>query len=62
MRLGRLVTATTALGLGTLAYSYVEATRRFVVREVTVPVLPAGHDPIRVLHLSDIHLVPDQAP
>jgi len=61
MRLARLLTATTALGLGTLAYSYVEATRRFVVREVTAPVLPAGHAPIRVLHLSDIHLVPGQA-
>src|SRR5690606_29505832 len=53
---------TTALGLGALAYSYVEATRRFVVREFTVPVLPAGHAPIRVLHLSDIHLVPGQKP
>lgn len=62
MGLGRLLTATTALGLGTLAYSYVEATRRFVVREVTAPVLPAGHAPIRVLHLSDIHLVPKQLP
>lgn len=62
MRLGRLLTATTALGLGTVAYSYVEATRRFVVRELTARALPAGHDPIRVLHLSDIHLVPDQAP
>ncbi|WP_269304294.1 metallophosphoesterase [Aeromicrobium sp. HA] len=60
MRLTRLLGATTALGLGTLAYSYVEATRRFVVREFTAPVLPAGHEPIRVLHLSDIHLTPGQ--
>lgn len=62
MRLGRLLTATTALGLGVVGYSYVEATRRFVVREFTVPVLPAGSAPIRVLHLSDIHLVPSQTP
>ncbi len=62
MGLGRALTTTAVLGLGTLAYSYVEATRRFVVREFTVPVLPAGHRPIRVLHVSDIHLVPDQTP
>ncbi|GAA3537617.1 metallophosphoesterase [Aeromicrobium flavum] len=62
MGLGRRLGATAALGIGTLGYSYLEATRRFVVREVTAPVLPAGHEPIRVLHLSDIHLVPTQLP
>jgi len=62
MALGRLLAATTALGLGTLGYSYLEASRRFVVREFTAPVLPAGHEPLRVLHLSDIHLRPGQLP
>jgi hypothetical protein len=33
---------------------------QFVLREETVPVLPAGFGPIRVLHLSDIHFVPGQ--
>lgn len=35
-------------------------TRWFVLRRVTVPVLPAGSSPLRVLHVSDLHLVPDQ--
>lgn len=59
MGLGRVVAAVGVVGAGGLAYSYLEATRRFVVREVTVPVLPQGADPIRVLHLSDIHLMPN---
>jgi uncharacterized protein len=29
-----------------------------VLRRVTVPVLPAGWAPLRVLHLSDLHLLP----
>ena len=28
--------------------------------EVTVPVLPAGQDPLRILHISDLHLTPGQ--
>jgi predicted MPP superfamily phosphohydrolase len=53
------------LGLGTLAgvglasYAAWEA-RQYTLRRVTVPVLPAGHAPIKVLHLSDIHMAPDQ--
>jgi predicted MPP superfamily phosphohydrolase len=40
-----------------LAYSYLEA-QWFTLRRETVPVLQAGEKPIRVLHLSDIHLMP----
>ena len=29
-----------------------------VVRRVVVPMLPAGAEPLRVLHLSDLHLLP----
>ena len=53
------------LGLGTLAgvglasYAAWEA-RQYTLRRVTVPVLPAGHAPLKVLHLSDIHMAPDQ--
>ena len=32
----------------------------FRVRRVRLKVLPAGAQPIRVLHLSDIHLMPYQ--
>jgi predicted MPP superfamily phosphohydrolase len=33
---------------------------RFTLREVIVPVLPPGSEPIRILHLSDLHLLPHQ--
>lgn len=48
-----------AAGVGLTGYAAWEA-RQYTLREVTVPALPAGHDPLRVLHLSDIHLTPDQ--
>ena len=41
------------------AAAWVEA-RAFVLRRVTVPVLPFGSPQIRVLHLSDIHMRPGQ--
>ena len=30
----------------------------FVVRKAQIPILPAGHEPIAVLHFSDLHLTP----
>ena len=30
----------------------------YVLREAEIPVLPAGHSPIRILHFSDLHLTP----
>ena len=44
---------------GCFAWGLVETTR-FRVRHVTVPVLPAGGSELRILHLSDIHLLPGQ--
>src|SRR5699024_12196717 len=32
----------------------------FAVRRHTLPILPAGAAPIRVLHVSDLHLAPCQ--
>ena len=46
-------------GAGVLAYAAAEA-RAYTLRRVEVPLLPAGQRPLRVLHLSDIHLVPTQ--
>jgi predicted MPP superfamily phosphohydrolase len=46
-------------GAGLASYAAWEA-RQYTLRRVTVPVLPTGHDPITVLHLSDIHMAPDQ--
>jgi len=31
------------------------------LREASLPVLPAGHEPIRVLHFSDLHLTPKRS-
>lgn len=47
------------LGATGLAYAAVEA-RQYTLRRVTVPVLPRGQRPLRVLHLSDLHLTPSQ--
>jgi predicted MPP superfamily phosphohydrolase len=49
-----------ATGLGTLAYSAGVEVRNFVVRRVEVPVLPPDHRPLKVLHVSDLHLTPTQ--
>lgn len=52
----RALTAAGALGL---TYAVAE-TRRFVLRTASAEVLPAGADPLRVLHISDLHLTPRQ--
>jgi predicted MPP superfamily phosphohydrolase len=51
-----------ALAGGALTAYAVRETRQFVLRETTVPVLPPGHAPLRVLHVSDIHMTPGQRP
>ena len=57
--LRRAVGALVAVGAATLAWSLVEA-HAFTLRRVSVPVLPRGADPLRILHLSDLHLTPTQ--
>ena len=42
-----------------VGWGWLEA-RWFAVRRVTVPVLPPGEEPLRVLHLADFHLTPRQ--
>lgn len=51
--------AVVAAGAAALTWSLVEA-RWYTLREVAVPVLPAGQSPLRVLHISDLHLTPSQ--
>ena len=41
------------LGGATLAYAAGIEVRSFVVRRVEVPLLPPGHRPIKVLHVSE---------
>ena len=52
--------AAVGLGLAGLGWSLVEA-QLYTLRHVQVPVLPPGAGPVRLLHISDIHLVPSQA-
>src|SRR5215470_6487333 len=50
-----------AAGAACLAYSAGYEVRSFRLRRIEVPILPAGARPIRVLQVSDIHMVSGQA-
>ena len=52
--------AATLAGLAATGYGLSEA-RRYTLRRVEVPLLPAGARPLRVLHLSDLHVTPGQS-
>ena len=45
-------------GAGALAYASVVERNWFTLRQAEVPVLAPGTTPIRVLHISDVHLTP----
>src|SRR5215217_9285197 len=47
-----------AVGAGCLAYAGLYEVNAFRLRRVDVPVLPLGARPVRVLHLSDVHMTP----
>ena len=62
MQLQPLARGLGAVGVAAVAgvgYATLEA-RAFTLRRFTLPVLPAGTPPLRVLHVSDLHLVPRQ--
>src|SRR3954447_12100023 len=63
MRFIRIVTGATGAaavaGVSLTAYASWEA-RAYTLRRVEVPLLPLGARPVRVLHLSDIHMTPGQ--
>lgn len=54
--------ATTTVGLGaaTLAYAALIERNMFTLRRLDVPVLAPDAEPLRLLHLSDLHLTPGQ--
>ena len=56
---GGLAGAGAVAGAALTAYAAWEA-RQYTLRRVEVPLLPAGARPLRVLHLSDIHMTPGQ--
>jgi predicted MPP superfamily phosphohydrolase len=59
--LARLLGLGVVAGVAGLGYAAGIEVRAFTVRRVDVPVLPAGRRPVRVLHVSDLHLTPGQA-
>lgn len=59
MRFGKL--AARFIGAGALALAgAVWENSRFGLNEISLPILQAGSTPIKVLHISDIHLLPGQ--
>lgn len=52
--------ALAGLGVGTLAYSSLIERNAYTLRRFELPVLPEGAESIRVLHFSDLHLMPGQ--
>ncbi len=51
---------TAGIAAAGLTWSTVVEPHAFALREATVPVLSAGSDPLRILHLSDTHMTPRQ--
>jgi uncharacterized protein len=56
--LGRSLWGLGVAAIGAAAWGVFVERSRFQLREETVPILDAGATPIRVLHLSDLHLAP----
>lgn len=57
--LARAAGTVALVGAATLAWALVEA-RWYALRQVTLPLLAPGQEPLRVLHVSDLHLTPRQ--
>ncbi|TDO35819.1 hypothetical protein EV643_12191 [Kribbella sp. VKM Ac-2527] len=49
-----------AVGAACVGYAAAIEVRWFTLRRFTVPVLPPGAEPVKVLHVSDLHLMPKQ--
>lgn len=59
-RAARILGAGVVAGAATMAWAASE-TRRYQLREYTVPTLPPNAAPLRLLHLSDLHMTPRQS-
>jgi uncharacterized protein len=57
----RAVAGLAAVGAGGLAYASLIERNAFTLRRASVPVLPPGAPSLRVLHISDIHLIRRQS-
>ncbi len=49
-----------AAGAAAVGYASLVERNAYALRRFSVPVLPPGSRPLRVLHLSDLHLMPNQ--
>ncbi|HZA11522.1 metallophosphoesterase [Mycobacterium sp.] len=58
--LKRTVAVAVGSAVAWTGYASIIERNAFVVREVTMPVLTPGSSPLRVLHISDIHMRPGQ--
>ncbi|AEA22663.1 metallophosphoesterase [Pseudonocardia dioxanivorans CB1190] len=56
----RVALGATTTGAAGLAYAAGVERRRWTLREATLPVLTPGARPIRILHVSDLHMMPGQ--
>jgi len=56
---GKAALGTAVLGAGALAYAHLETTR-FTLRREVIPTLASGQRDLRVLHISDLHMIPGQ--
>ena len=56
----RAVVGAATLAVAGTAYSAGVEVRRWTLRQATLPVLPDGAAPLRILHISDLHMTPNQ--
>jgi len=56
----RAAAGTVLAGAACLAYAAGYEVRSFRLRRLTVPVLPAGQSPLRLLQITDLHMTPGQ--
>ncbi|MEX3610435.1 metallophosphoesterase [Rothia sp. LK2588] len=52
--------ASVAAGAATVAYAHFYELNNFKLRTESLPVLPAGTPDFRILHISDMHMIPGQ--
>src|ERR1700756_632659 len=57
IRTGAVALGSTVAGIG---YASIIERNAFVLREITMPVLTPGSTPLGVLHISDLHMLPNQ--
>jgi predicted MPP superfamily phosphohydrolase len=56
-----LAAGATAAGGATFAYASLVERNMFTLRRFDVPVLEPDAEPLRILHISDLHMMPDQS-